>query len=97
MSVQAKAQRLLCEGRVSPDSAPAHVYRVEGDHGTYIVVVGPHVALCSCPSASRCSHIEAAVEWEWADEATRVLLQRAVGHRRAEQSAEAEAVFARLA
>lgn len=96
MSVQTKAVRLLAQGRVAPDPEPAQVFRVAGDHGAYTVIVGPHVALCTCPASTRCSHVEAAVLWANARPEDRALLEDALEARKARERAEAEAIFARL-
>lgn len=57
--VRQKAARLLREGKVAPAEDG---WLVEGDHGTYRVVMGGDAKLpiaCSCPSGMRetpCSH-----------------------------------------
>lgn len=95
-AIEAKAARLLAEGRVTPETAPTWTFHVEGDTGQYVTVVGAHVAICTCPSSKRCAHIEAAVAWVNATDAERALMielreQRAAGRARA-----ADEVFARL-
>lgn len=93
-----KALRLLVEGRVEPDTAAApQVFHVDGDHGRYVVVVGAHVQMCSCPARDRCSHIEAASARVWATDSELALMDEALAARRNRVSAEAETVFARLA
>jgi hypothetical protein len=91
-----KATRLLAEGRVRPDVAPARVFRVEGDHHDYTVVVGAHIALCACPAATRCSHIEAAVEWQNADPVALGTFMDALDARKAQRLAAADIVFAQV-
>ena len=59
---QAKARRLLCEGRVVIDLARGRYIRayVRGDSGTFWEVIHDKgVWSCPCPS-SRCSHVLAA-------------------------------------
>jgi uncharacterized Zn finger protein len=92
-----KVLRLLAEGRVVEDPVPAQVYRVEGDTGTYTVIAGAHVALCTCPAQTRCSHIEAAVLRANASPMERALMDAAVDRRQAENTDRAEQVFARVA
>lgn len=58
--VHVKATRLLEEGRVNMLPADCKVFEVEGDSGTYTVVIGSAVATCSCPATTACSHVEAA-------------------------------------
>lgn len=54
-----KAVKLLAEGRVMPAGAAA-VFRVQGDHDTYDVVIGDGFEMCSCPAHGDCSHRTAA-------------------------------------
>lgn len=57
-----KAQRLLSEDRVT-ELDPPRVFEVEGDHGTYKVLIGPGIfRWCQCPFEGRgvCSHVLAA-------------------------------------
>lgn len=70
-----KAARLLATGQVEPEQAPARAYTVHGDTSTYRVVVGANIAICTCPSQVRCSHIEAAVGFDTASPSTRLLLE----------------------
>lgn len=73
-SVQDKAARLLAEGRVGPHEG-CRSFTVEGDSATYVVVVGPDVAFCSCPATtSGCSHLIAARRWLAAEHGARVSL-----------------------
>jgi hypothetical protein len=58
--VIAKATRLAEQGRVVP-IGPAELIQVQGDHGTYAVVVGAEHTWCSCAARRNCSHIAAAV------------------------------------
>lgn len=95
-TTQAKAARLLSGGRVEPDAAPARVFHVWGDHGLYTVVVGPHVALCTCEARTRCSHIEAAVEWENASPEMRGHFERMLSLRKRADAAKADELFDRL-
>lgn len=68
-----KADRLIAEGRVS--HVKGHVYRVEGDHGTYTVHVSYAVEAsgrCTCPRNQNrpdepCSHLFAASVYELAN------------------------------
>lgn len=55
-----KVVRLLADARVMP-AGTAAVYRVKGDHGEYITVLGEDITFCSC-AANRelCSHVQAA-------------------------------------
>jgi uncharacterized Zn finger protein len=57
----AKAERLSRDGSVTRID-DARVYAVEGDHGTYMVLLtNPGVgAWCSCPATGLCSHLAAA-------------------------------------
>lgn len=61
MSTEAKAQRLLAEGRVCVLDR-TH-FAVTGDHGTYAVeLLDEHFLVCTCPAWSwreRCSHTAA--------------------------------------
>lgn len=91
-----KTLRLLAEGRVEPDPAPAQVFRVTGDHGIYTVVAGAHIALCTCPATARCTHIEAVVARMTATETELALMDAALEMRRADDAEKAEAIFARL-
>lgn len=94
---QAKATRLLAEGRVTPHTAPVWVFDVYGDTGRYVTVVGAHVATCSCPATTRCSHIEAAVTWVHATDEERALMVELRERRVAQEAADAEALFAQVA
>jgi hypothetical protein len=92
-TVVEKAHRLLDQGRVQLETEPAAVLTVRGDTGTYRVLVGAHVQVCTCPASSRCSHIEAAVALITAKspDAERWAAARAATH--ALELAEGEAVF----
>jgi uncharacterized Zn finger protein len=95
-NIREKAVRLLANGQVEADIAPATVYRVTGDHGTYTVVVGAHVALCTCPAPGRCSHVEAAVVHANASETEKALIEAAVDRRHDRARRVADDLFARL-
>lgn len=52
---------------------PARVYWVQGDHGTYLVVLGGQARFCSCPAGQQalgkmqtpsCSHVKAAAVYQ---------------------------------
>jgi uncharacterized Zn finger protein len=62
-TVEAKAARLLVDGRVRVLSVSEHRIdaSVAGDHDRYRVRLTTHRRLCSCPSWRGCSHL-AAVE-----------------------------------
>lgn len=101
-SVPAKAERLLAEGLVEPLRDPARIFRVAGDHGTYIVAVSPSVRLCTCEHARRgghgdCSHITAAVELVLADGERLERYEAAVASRHARDAEQADDLFRRLA
>lgn len=108
-SVPAKAERLLAEGLVEPLRDPARIFRVAGDHGTYIVAVSPSVRMCTCEhfrrgGAGDCSHITAAVERLLADYAreqgrpTRAgEYDTALAARHAREAEQADELFRRLA
>lgn len=56
-----KAQRLITEDRVR--RIKSHIYRVQGDSGTYTVYVSyPQEVsgVCDCPAKGTCSHLIAA-------------------------------------
>lgn len=95
-----KAMKLLAEGRVVPDTAPPpSLFWVDGDTpgSRYAVVVGAHVALCSCPSPRNdCSHVTAAAARVNASEGALALMDEALALRKARDAAEAEDLFARL-
>ena len=56
MSVTAKAERLLAEGRIQ--AIPGRCFAVEGDHGTYLVVVNDDgLFYCTCSAIGECSHL----------------------------------------
>ncbi|MCC5948107.1 MAG: hypothetical protein JJT89_06585 [Nitriliruptoraceae bacterium] len=61
--VHAKALRILAAGRAEVIDRQPHrdAVRIEGDHGTYVVVrEGPQVT-CPCPAIRPCSHALAAL------------------------------------
>jgi uncharacterized Zn finger protein len=61
-NAQAKARRLLSEGRVTVRTVSdlAIVANVRGDSAAvYLVTWSPAGWSCSCPALSRCSHIGA--------------------------------------
>ncbi len=56
-----KARRMLAEQRVMP-AGTAAAYNVEGDHGSYRVLLGAGWTSCSCPALRElCSHVESAL------------------------------------
>jgi len=55
VSVAAKAERLLAEGRIQ--AIPGRCFAVEGDHGWYLAVVNDDGLFCSCPAIGECSHL----------------------------------------
>ncbi len=59
-ATRAKADRLLAEDRVH--AIPARTYAVEGDHGTYLVMLADDGLFhCTCPAVAYvCSHVLAA-------------------------------------
>lgn len=59
VSLVKKAARLITERRVQPLGIAA-VYRVNGTHGFYHVVIGDQYRSCSCPARGTCSHLLAA-------------------------------------
>ncbi len=62
MMAPAKVTRLLAETRVMP-AGTATVYDIAGDHGSYVVVLGRNIELCTCPGFTRshgCTHLIAA-------------------------------------
>ena len=83
----AKAVRLLAEGAVRP-VAPVQEFEVRGDSGQYRVFVGANTAVCTCPSKTRCSHLEAVVAWVTASDAERTLMVEALDARRARDAVE---------
>ena len=98
---EAKAARLLAEGRVRPDLGPApSVFHVHGDTGRYVVVVGAHVRMCSCEHwrarMTDCSHIEAAVTFVNATDDQRTLIDECIKKARAAERAAGEAAFEAL-
>lgn len=61
--VALKAARLNEEGRVEPFDNNPFLYRVEGDNGVYVVMVGYAAEVsgtCSCPAKGKCAHLIAA-------------------------------------
>ncbi len=100
----AKATRLLSEGRVRPDDIRNLAFSVEGDNGSYRVE-----SSCDCKASGSCSHLEAAMAWATASPDERAIMQqildtydkiRADAAFRApltdEQRASGEAAFKRL-
>ena len=66
---QDKAFRLLAEGCVDPEPAPARIFYVQGQQ-RYTVVISACHRSCTCPwgvsshaHKGDCSHIKAAIEW----------------------------------
>jgi uncharacterized Zn finger protein len=55
-----KSARLLAGGRVKLFGA-ASIYKVRGDHDTYVVVLGDGYRACTCPATGTCSHIAASL------------------------------------
>lgn len=94
---QEKSVRLLAEGAVQPDLQRCQSFTVRGDHGTYCVIVGATIALCTCPAIGRCSHINAAVAWVRASVGERALMLQALNERKARDAAAANALLDILA
>jgi hypothetical protein len=68
-TIQSKAHRLLCAGRVRVVKVEERrrLVLVKGDTGVHRVLWAANRWVCSCPSQRRCSHILAAelvVGWE---------------------------------
>lgn len=64
-AVADKAAKIIGEGRIA--WVKGHVYRVQGDSGTYTVHVSYPQEVsgnCDCPSKGICSHLIAACAWE---------------------------------
>jgi len=73
MSVTAKAERLLAEGRIQ--AIPGRCFAVEGDHGWYLAVVNDDgLFCCSCPAVGECSHVLAARSAQELEVAARALV-----------------------
>jgi hypothetical protein len=92
-----KARRLLADGAVLLTHDQARVYTVDGDHSRYVVVISPTVQVCTCPSQTRCSHIEAAVELERATGPKLTGYLAAIADRAERDAKAADDAFARLA
>lgn len=69
MNVEAKARRILADGRVSYRGTTGDIRRfvVAGDSGEWKVRWGPKGMACTCPARIRCSHELATILW-WSDE-----------------------------
>jgi hypothetical protein len=91
-----KARRLLKDGRVLKTEFPVTQYTVDGDTGTYVVLVSPTTQMCSCPATARCSHIEACIEHVIAPVETRAKWDAAQERYAREQSRKADEAFARV-
>lgn len=91
-----KAMRLLCEGKIAPLPA-AHVFLVDGTHGTYTVLIASHLETCTCPATGRCSHIVAAGAWTRAEGECKDLMVEALAIRRAREVARMDQAMADLA
>ena len=92
---QAKATRLLAEGRVSPDDIREIAFTVRGDTATYKVELS-----CNCAAAGSCSHLQAALAWVTASPEEKAVMQRILDLRGREilprERAAGEAAFGRL-
>jgi hypothetical protein len=85
-TIQAKAVRLLAEGRIVQAASPVTEFHVEGDTpgSVYRVFVGPRTAVCTCPArAVPCSHLEAVLRRLTAAPDVLGLLDAAIARRRA--------------
>jgi hypothetical protein len=95
-----KTARLLAEGMVDPDPAPATVFRVGGERGIYTVCLSAHYRHCSCPGfehRGECSHIDACVTWMNATGEQAGEYAAALRARKAREHQQAGELFARLA
>ena len=92
---QAKATRLLAEGRVSPDDIREISFKVRGDNATYGVKLA-----CDCPAAGSCSHLQAVLSWVTASPEDKAIMQeildRLGGRLLDRERAAGEAAFDRL-
>jgi hypothetical protein len=103
-AMNAKAERLLAEGRVDPINEEVRRFRVEGDTGIYDVILSPSFRYCSCPATADCSHVRASIEL-WYASAVNARGEISLGRehrasleaRKAEKAALADDAFARLA
>lgn len=96
-ATESKAARLLADGKVDPLPVSAQIFRVDGDTGIWFVTVSASIQLCTCPSTTRCSHLEAAVNWVLADDEQRVENEQALEARKATDRVLADDAFARCA
>lgn len=94
--IDKKADRLLSEGAVRPFVYPAQMFEVKGDHGNYLVTIAGPFTHCTCPATDRCSHIEAGIEFAFAEGDRRVELEAAVEARKQRDAEAAEDIFRRL-
>jgi hypothetical protein len=66
-ATQAKAERLLAEGRVEPLPLTVRLYRVTGDTGIHLVTMTAAYRSCDCEHGKKgerdCSHILAAIAY----------------------------------
>lgn len=72
----AKADRILAQGRIEPETTPVRSFVVRGDTNDYRVIIGGSFQRCDCEHGQRvlrdeafgrCSHIKAAVRWVMAE------------------------------
>lgn len=70
---QAKATRLLAEGRVRPDDIRESSFTVDGDNGTYRVGLS-----CDCKASGSCSHLQAVLAWVTASEDEQQVMRQLV-------------------
>ncbi len=84
----AKATRLLSEGRVRPDDIRNIAFSVEGDNGSYRVALS-----CDCKAAGSCSHLEAAMAWATASPDERAIMQQILDLTDAARQQQAADVF----
>lgn len=89
----AKARRLLEDGKVIPLPDAAWIFRVDGDTGIWFVTITASIQLCTCPSTTRCSHIESAVRWVLADDKERAENEQALEARKTADRALADEAF----
>lgn len=82
-----KAIRLLAEGRVQPNGT-VQAFTVQGDTGRYHVFIGPDIAASRCPATTRCSHLEAAIQWTDAGYDEHVLMAACLNQRKARDKAD---------
>ncbi len=87
-ATQAKATRLLSEGKVRPDDIRNLAFTVQGDNGSYRVALS-----CDCKAAGSCSHLEAAMAWATASPDERAIMQQILDLTDAARQQQAADVF----